>query len=159
MEGGPVCDKELLRAVVLGVGNILLRDEGVGVHVVRELERLGVPKGVELVDGGTAGFGLASTMTSARVLIVIDAIDSEGAPGSVLRLAPEDLPRNQPSWAHQTGVLEVLDLAAAEGSRPMTVIFGVIPGSVEWGSELTPEVAAAVRTVADLVLQELSGLC
>ncbi|MGZ5480287.1 MAG: hydrogenase maturation protease, partial [Candidatus Aminicenantales bacterium] len=72
-----------LKTVVLGLGNILLGDEGVGVRVVEELERTGGVPGVDLVDGGTAGFSLLSFFDGARLVVVVDAADDGAPPGTV----------------------------------------------------------------------------
>jgi hydrogenase maturation protease len=151
--------------LVLGIGNILLKDEGVGVHAVRELtaraERGGPPgRGdVELYDGGTFGIDLLDTLANRRTVIVIDAVRADAAPGTVLRFTAADLVRpGRPDLSlHQVGLFETLAMARQLGCAPEeVVIFGVVPMALEPGLELSPEVAAVVPRVIDLVLAELN---
>jgi hydrogenase maturation protease len=153
--------------LVLGVGNLLLRDEGVGVHVVRALgaEEGGsaasspsLPSNVEVVDGATAGFGLVDILADRRKVIVIDAVQAAGEPGAVLRLTLDDvLPSGTwPLSLHEIGFLEALAATARLGCAPgEVVIFGVRPAVVDYGLELSPPVAAAVPRIVALVRQEL----
>ena len=83
-----ITDKDIL---ILGIGNILLKDEGVGVHVVRRMKEMSFPKNVELLDGGTAGFDLVDFIGGYRKLIVIDAVNGGERPGTIYRLTEENL--------------------------------------------------------------------
>ncbi|MDR9755879.1 MAG: hydrogenase maturation protease [Thermacetogeniaceae bacterium] len=148
------------KKVVLGIGNLLMKDDGVGVHVVKALEKCRLPADVELVDGGTAGCDLLPFMTGAEKIIIIDALKGGGPPGAVYRLRPEDCgkqPINCTITLHDLGILTVLnDLALLEGKTPPCVIIGVEPGEIDWGMELTPEVAAVLPRVLELVQKELT---
>jgi hydrogenase maturation protease len=144
--------------LVLGLGNILLRDEGVGVRVVQALEQAPLPPGVELLDGGTAGIDLLDALADRRKLVVIDALDGDLAPGTVLRLAPDELaPREAPGVSlHDLGLLETLVLARHLNAAPReVVIIGVKPGSVECGLELSAEIRRLVPRIVELVMAEL----
>ena len=112
-------DNESCPTLVLGVGNILLRDEGVGVRVVQAMERMELPPGVEVFDGATAGLDLLDVMADRRKVIVIDAIESDDVPGTVIRLGPEHLmPRSDQGMSlHEVGFVE--SLAAARQSPPI----------------------------------------
>jgi hydrogenase maturation protease len=146
--------------LVLGIGNILLKDEGVGVHVVRAIDTAGVPDDVELCDGGTFGIDLLDTLANRRKVIVIDAVRADAAPGTVLRFTAADLVRpGRPDLSlHQVGLFETLAMARQLGCAPEeVVIFGVVPMALEPGLELSPEVAAVVPRVIDLVLAELNN--
>jgi hydrogenase maturation protease len=152
--------------LVLGIGNILLKDEGVGVHAVRELaaraERGGSPgrHGVELYDGGTFGIDLLDTLANRRKVIVIDAVRADAAPGTVLRFTAADLVRpGRPDLSlHQVGLFETLAMARQLGCAPEeVVIFGIVPMALDPGLELSPEVAAVVPKVVELVLAELDN--
>ena len=95
------------RIVIIGVGNLLLKDEGLGIHVVRELREKALPPGVEVIDGGVAGIGLLDLFQGARKLVLIDAADMNLAPGTVVRFTPEDIrsragtPSSRPTrWAY-----------------------------------------------------------
>jgi hydrogenase maturation protease len=144
--------------LVLGVGNLLLRDEGIGVRVVQELERTELPAGVEVFDGGTAGFDLIDVIAGRRKVIVVDALDADYLPGTVVRLRPEELiAAERPGLSlHDLGLLEALVMARQLGEAPEeVVIFGVQPQDLSCGLELSPIIRARVPELIDLVLTEL----
>jgi hydrogenase maturation protease len=150
-------DKKIL---ILGIGNLILRDEGVGVHAVRELERRDLPPRVEVIDGGTALMELLPVIQEAERIIVIDALKGGGEPGTIYRVLPDDLTADteRPLSLHQVGLLEVLGMARQLGGDPAVVIIGVEPKEISWGMELTPEVVARLQKVIDAVFEELRGL-
>ena len=145
------------KVLVIGVGNLLLQDEGVGVHVARELMGRELPSGVEVFDGGTSIMDLLPVIQEAERIIVIDALRGGEKPGTVYRLTSKDLEaRGERSLSlHQVGLLESLDLVERLGSHPEVVIFGVEPGKIDWGMEMGWEVQAKVPKVIELVYQEL----
>jgi hydrogenase maturation protease len=146
------------KIVILGVGNLLLSDEGVGVHVAHELMKMSLPPEVTVVEGGTDGFGLLNIIMDANRLIVIDAVKGDAAPGSIYRFDIGEV-RNCPSGfktsVHQIGILEVLDLSGLIGKTPYTTVIGVEPKSLEMGMELSPEIKAKIPRVIELILDEL----
>ncbi len=152
-----------MEVLVLGVGNLLLGDEGVGVHAVRALGRdYTFPPEVELLDGGTAGMELLEPIRQARHLIVIDAVDAGAAAGTVLRLAGDEVRvffgRSHLS-PHQVGLSDVLAVARLAGRAPMSVtVYGIEPESLEPGLELTPRVAQALPALLQQVVDELRRL-
>jgi len=143
--------------LVLGIGNVLMGDEGVGVHVVRHLEKTGVPEGVELLDGGTSSFLLLEPMQRARKVILIDATLDNQPPGTVRRLTPRfstDYPRTL--TAHDIGLKDLLDTFYLLQGPMDVVLFAVSIASLqEIGMELSPEVAARVPEIGEMVLREL----
>jgi len=146
--------------VILGVGNILLRDEGFGVRVVEELDRrYTFPPHVRVVDGGTQGLWLLSTLQEADHLIVIDAVLGGGDPGCLYRLHKEDLPKGLrlKQSAHDSDLVEALNLCSLLETGPETVVvFGVEPEDIQtYGLDLTPVIAAKVDDVIEMVLDEL----
>ncbi len=144
--------------LVLGLGNILLRDEGVGVRVVQALERMTLPPDVEVFDGATAGLDLLDVLAGRRKVVVIDAIAGDSPPGTVLRLTPDDLATRceQGISLHDIGLLEALALTKQLGDAPEeVVIIGVKPNDVECGLELSPETARLLPRLLDLVFAEL----
>jgi len=145
--------------LVLGIGNILLRDEGVGVRVVEALGREVLPEGVELLDGGTAGADLLDTLAGRRKVVVIDALDAGAEPGAVVRLAGGELaPHDGPLSLHEIGLAETLAMARQLGCAPHeVVVIGVQPGDVSPGLELTEPVARVVPKVVEFVLEEVRG--
>lgn len=149
--------------VILGVGNLLLQDEGSGIHVLREIEAHYAFEGdVRLVDGGTGGLGLLPWIQGAENLIVLDAVQADHPPGSVFRFTPADiLCETSPGLSsHELDLAGVLKLAEALGQTPSSVVlFGVQPEETSsCGLELTPSVQAAVPVLVRLVLRELDRL-
>jgi hydrogenase maturation protease len=147
--------------LILGIGNILLRDEGVGVRVIEYLQTQPADPGVELVDGGTAGFDLLDIISDRKAIILIDAIEAGHPPGTIVRFAPEDLlPSDSPQMSvHNIDFAQALKMAALLKCAPQKVIiFGVQPASIEPGLELTPAIAPLVPKIASLVLDELDAL-
>src|SRR4030043_1068944 len=146
------------KIVILGVGNILLSDEGVGVHVANELIKTKLPPEVSVVEGGTDGFRLLNVITEADRLIVIDAVRGGAEPGSIYRFDIDDV-RNCPSGfktsVHQIGILEVIDLSELIGKKPHTTIIGIEPKSLEMGMELTPEIKSTIPRIIELIFEEL----
>ncbi len=149
--------------VVLGVGNILLRDEGVGVRVIEELQKsYTFPSNVRIVDGGTQGLWLLPTIQEADHLIVVDAVLGTGGPGTMYRLEKDDLPKGLrvKQSAHDSDLIEALNLCALLDKSPETiVVLGIQPEDISaYGLELTPKIASRVPELVDKVLVELSRL-
>jgi len=150
---------ERKKAVVIGIGNLILKDEGVGVHVVRELQQRDLPPGVEVMDGGTATMDLLGVIQEAEKVVVVDALRGGGQPGTVYRVSPADLSceAERTLSLHQVGLLEVLEIAQHLGGHGEVVIIGVEPKEISWGMELTPDVQAKVPEIVEAVLNELQG--
>ena len=148
------------KTIIIGIGNLILRDEGVGVHAVRELEKRDLPAHVKVIDGGTYLMDLLNVIQEAERIIVIDALQGGGAPGTVYRVTPEDLmaETERTLSLHQVGLLEVLGVVRQLGGEPHAVIIGVEPKEISWGMELTSEVEAKLPRVIDAVFEELKGL-
>jgi len=146
------------KIVILGIGNLLLSDEGIGVHVAHELMKMDLPPGVSVVEGGTDGFRLLNVIAGADRLIVVDAVRSGAAPGSVYRFDVNDV-RSVPSGfmtsVHQVGILEVIELSDLIGKRPRATVIGVEPKSLEMRMELSPEVKEKIPKIIELVLEEI----
>src|SRR4030043_1293181 len=145
-----------LKIVILGVGNLLLSDEGVGVHIANELIKMDLPPEVSVVEGGTDGFRLLNVITEADRLIVIDAVRGGDEPGAIYRFDIDDVKRCPSGFktsVHQIGILEVIDLSGLIGKTPHTTIVGVEPKSLEMSLELSPEIKDKVPRVIELVLE------
>ena len=149
----------LSKIVVLGVGNELLSDEGIGVHVVKALLKENIlPPEVEVMEGGTDGFGLINIITDTDRLIVIDSIKGGSEPGSLYKFDIEDAPAPPDIFktsVHQIGILEVINLSSLIGKTPKTTVIGVEPKSVSTGMELSKEVRAKIPRVIELVQAEV----
>jgi hydrogenase maturation protease len=150
--------------VVLGIGNILLRDDGVGVHVVRELERRAargdalLPPHTQLVDGGTLGLDLLPLIAGARAVLLLDAAFLGGAPGDVTVLRGNSLGA-RPGGARSVlpaGVDDLLAAARVADLLPKAVsMVGVEPCEIAAGLDLTAEVVAALPAAAAAATDEL----
>ncbi|GJL37509.1 Hydrogenase 2 maturation protease [Phytobacter ursingii] len=149
-----------MRILVLGVGNILLSDEGIGVRVIEALEqRYVMPEGVDVLDGGTAGMELLEAMASRTHLIIVDAIVSrKSEPGELLILRDEEVPVlfNNKISPHQLGLSDVLSALRFTGEFPDKItLVGVIPHSLEPNIGLTPTVEASLEPALQAVLAAL----
>ena len=148
-------------ALVLGIGNILLGDEGAGVRVAEALgSRYAVPPEVEVIDGGTMGLELLPYLADRRLLILVDAVNTGAAPGTVLRQELEDPAAffRAKISPHQIGIAEVLGVAALTNELPgRIVLIGVVPKELATGLELSPEVAAQIPVMAGMVAAELDA--
>jgi hydrogenase maturation protease len=145
------------RTVVIGVGNLLLKDEGIGIHTVKALQEIGLPPDVSLIDGGTSPDLIAYTRAGDK-LIIIDAARAGGKPGAVYRFKPEDLAEGRGilTSAHEMGVVENLKIMTLTGNAPReTVIIGIEPGEIEWGTELSPILQKRLPEVVKIVLREI----
>ena len=155
-------NEKLDNIVILGVGNILLTDEGVGVRAVQELQqRYDFPENVELVDGGTQGLWLMSTIHGSDHLIVVDAVMGKGQPGNLYRLERDDLPKELrvKQSAHDSDLIEALNLTEMIDAAPKTcVVIGVQPEDItSMGVELTDTISAKIDEIIDMVLHELKA--
>ncbi|MBF0268391.1 MAG: HyaD/HybD family hydrogenase maturation endopeptidase [Alphaproteobacteria bacterium] len=151
-----------MRIMVLGIGNILMTDEGIGVRVVQEMEsRFRFPDSVEMVDGGTSGMELLEPMMDLDHLIVVDAVRSGDPAGTLIRLEDDEVPalfqtRLSP---HQLGLSDVLATLKLAGGFPKhLVLLGCEPKSLETNMGLSPEVEAKVEPLIDATLKELSAI-
>lgn len=152
------------KIIVIGVGNVLMTDEGVGVRVAERLiSGYTFPDNVEVYDGGATGMhGLLPLIEEADHLIVIDAVNGPGRPGEVYRYDGDTFRRVIPKKlsAHDVGLVECLTIADINGRAPKTVtVIGVQPEDIiTWGMELTPAIAAKVDELAAMTLEELKRL-
>jgi hydrogenase maturation protease len=147
--------------VVIGLGNPLRGDDGVGVRVVEELAAQPLPPDVEVVDGGTQGLGLVGLMEGRRRAIVVDAASVGRSPGQFVRFTLDEarlLGDEQPLSIHAAGLGDALLLGQALGTLPdEVIIFGVQPSCVQWDRSLSPEVDAALPALIAAVLAEVSA--
>jgi len=144
------------RTVVLGIGNTLLADEGVGVHVVERL-RAEYPDddSIEFVDGGTLSFTLADVMAGTDQLIIIDAAELNSSPGSVSLFENEELDdylgRGKRRSVHEVGLLDLLAITHLTGDLPAKrALIGIQPQKVDWGENPCDEVAAAIPRACEM---------
>jgi hydrogenase maturation protease len=148
------------KLAVIGVGNLLLKDEGVGIHVVRELQKNGMPERVKILDGGLGGIGLLDLFQDAPKVLLVDAADMNLKTGAVVRFTPDEVrgrSSSRPRFSsHDLDLLDVLELARELKRCPAEmVIIGIQPGEVSWGTGLTPEVQASVPRAIAMILKEI----
>lgn len=118
---------------VIGVGNILLSDEGVGVHLVNELSKRNSLPGVDFVDGGVAGGALLNLIEDQEKVVLLDTVAAPFPPGTVLKLFPDDLKRNEDARysLHDLNLTDTLDLMRLRGTLPEMMILGVVPADID----------------------------
>jgi hydrogenase maturation protease len=144
-----------MSTLVLGIGNTLLSDEGVGVVAMQSLaRRLGGRPDVECIDGGTLSFALAGPIAAHDALIVIDAAELGAPPGSVRvftgKAMDEFLGANRKRSVHEVSLLDLMAIAELEGLLPARrALIGIQLRNVDWGELLSPPVAAAVSRAGD----------
>ena len=148
--------------LVLGVGNVLLTDEGIGVRTIETL--LGeyrFPDHVEVVDGGTAGMELVEIIANQEHVILIDAVNTGASAGTIVTLVDEEVPalfRSRIS-PHQLGISDLLGVMALTGETPKHfTLFGVVPFSMDTGVELSPQMLPLKDILVAHVVEKLEGL-
>ena len=151
----------MTETLVLGLGNILLGDEGVGVRVIeRLLEQVEFPEEVQVLDGGTLGLDLLPYLEGAARLLVVDAAQARKPAGTLVRLTGREIPiflDASKVSPHQEGLQDLLAVAALKGYLPEELVFlGVQVGSLGVSLELSPAVAAQVNPMVERVLEELT---
>ena len=145
--------------LVLGLGNLLMSDDSIGVRTVQRLQQdFRVPEGVTILDGGTLGLDLLPYIELADQLLIVDALEMRAEPGSLFRLEGDEVPRAFASKlsVHQMGLQDLLAVAELQGYAPQKlVVHGIQAGSIEMKLELSPPVKAAMDTLLDAVVSEL----
>lgn len=145
--------------LVLGLGNLLMQDDAVGVHAVQRLQRdFQLSPQVRLLDGGTLGLDLLPYIEEAERLLIIDALEMQSPPGSLHRLEGDEVPRAFAGKlsVHQMGLQDLLAVAELQGTLPAeVVVLGVQAASVDVGLELSEPVAAAFEGLLAAVVDQL----
>ncbi len=145
-----------MRTLILGIGNLLLCDEGVGVHVARALQREQLPDVVTL-EVGTAFLDALPEIERADRIIIIDAMKADHAPGTIYRVPFEDCVKPECiASLHGFDLSRVIYLAGRETS-PEAVVIGVEPARIDWGTELSPEIQDAVSAVIEAIKVEIAS--
>ena len=148
----------MTQILILGIGNLLLSDDGVGVQTVWRLQQKQLPEEVQVVDGGTCGLDLLQFLEGVDRLIIVDAIKAGQPPGTLIRMANEEVPAYLALKVspHEIGLPELLFTAKLRDIYPPeVVVLGVQPESLETGVDLSPVVAAQVDVLVEKILAEL----
>ena len=149
-----------MKTLIFGAGNLLLTDEGFGVHFIQYLQQhYSFPEDVELYDGGTLGIMVTHMLEDADHVYLVDVIDAKGEPGDIYRYEKYDFMLGKlpiKMSPHQIGIQEVLTLSELRDRCPEKIsLFGVIPQSYVAGVELSPLLAEKLPGLAELVVGEL----
>ena len=141
---------------VVGIGNVLLRDEGIGCHVVHALEGIPLPD-VKIIDGGTCP-DLLQLLEDADKLVIVDAVKGGGTPGQIYRFHLENITLEQKPFLslHDVGLVDNLMLMQLWHNISEAVIIGVEPREINWGLELSPELREKMPQIIDAILAELN---
>jgi hydrogenase maturation protease len=145
--------------VVIGVGNLLRSDEGVGIHAARLLGEQALPSGVQVIDAGVAVGEALSSYRSIGKLVVVDAVDAKARPGSVFRFRPRDVERRHALLRslHELDLFDALDSVERGGCIiGEVIVVGVQPKTTDWGLELSQEVQSRLADVVNVVASELT---
>lgn len=150
------------KILIIGMGNVLMQDEGVGVRAVEELEnRYIIPEEVTVVDGGTTGMELFEPIRNCDQLIIADAVNTGDPYGTLVRIANKDIPAffQTKISNHQLGLSDLLALLTLKDAVPEhVVIIGMVPHSLENKLGLTPEAETGLVGMVEMLVAELSGL-
>jgi hydrogenase maturation protease len=151
------------KVIIIGIGNLLLMDEGIGIHVINELEKHKLPENVDICDGGTGGFKLIDLMHEAKRVIFIDAVETGKAPGTITTFKSKDVrsiyPKKKYSL-HDTDLLEVIKMVELLGNPPEIEIVGVQPKTINYGTTLSKELRDAIPDIINTVLSRIEdGSC
>jgi hydrogenase maturation protease len=149
--------QEPSRIVVIGVGNVLLTDEGVGAHVVHQLAELDLPSAVELIEGGTMPVECLGCVADIARLVIVDAVDGGGPPGAIYRLPVAEVVGTTPQMSlHELTLAEALTSWHRRGlDESRTVIIGIQPHTIAWGTELSQPLAQKMPIILDTVVAEV----
>ncbi len=148
------------KTLIIGLGNTLLGDEGVGIRVVEDIRKTcQLPDHVQVVDGGTAGYKLLDWIKGKEQVILVDAVRGGEAPGAIYHLGYEDV-KKRPDLklsGHQIDLPEVLALAEKLGELPELLLIGIEPEVIDYGMELSKDVQSSIRPVIENILEVLKG--
>ena len=150
-----------MKTLIFGAGNLLLSDEGFGVHCIRYLEKhYSFPEEVELYDGGTLGIMVTHKFEEAERAYIIDVVEAAGTPGELLRFEKDDIMLNRipvKLSPHQIGIQETLLMSEIRGFCPEKVtLLGVLPVSLDASDKLSPQAEERLDDVAQIIMAELA---
>lgn len=154
--------KKPYKLIILGLGNILFKDEGFGVHFVRKFQnKYTVPPDVSIIDGGTLGYQLMDLICQTEHLIVVDTVKTDDAPGSIYKFQPDAIPTSitYNLSAHEVEFLDILLKADMIGEAPKTIIIAIAPQDIlHTDMEMTPLMAESLPKVEKIVIDEIKDL-
>ena len=148
-----------MKTLILGVGNLLLKDEGVGIHAIRALENESLPPDVTLMDGGTGGLHLISWLQGYDRIIMIDATLDDNPPGTIRVIQPRYASDFPPLMsAHEIGLRDMIEAMSLMGNLPEIRLIVVSAADIsEVGTDLSPEVQAVIPEIIQLVKETVAS--
>ncbi len=154
-------DAGKIKTLVIGVGNLLMSDEGVGIHVVRQLvSQYEIPEEIQVLDGGTLGMDLLYYLEGVDQVLIIDAVETGEAPGTIVRLEGEDVPAflSVKMSPHEIGIPDMLAAAKLKDIFPQSLILiGIQPETIEISTELSPTIQAALNPLLNVSIEQLEA--
>ena len=143
--------------VILGIGNILLQDDGVGVHVIKQLENENLPSTIELVDGGTSTLDTLGLFLDYKKVIVVDCLRAGLKPGTIYKIKPEDISnyKKENLSIHDVQILDVVKMANMMNKYPEVVIFGIEPEKIAVDLEMTQIMVSKIPEIISNIKKEL----
>ena len=143
--------------VILGIGNILLQDDGVGVHVIKQLENENLPSTIELVDGGTSTLDTLGLFLDYKKVIVVDCLRSGLKPGTIYKIKPDDIKnyKKENLSIHDVQILDVVKMANMMNKYPEVVIFGIEPEKIAVDLEMTQIMVSKIPEIISNIKKEL----
>ena len=144
--------------VVIGIGNILMQDDGIGVHIISLLKSNSISSNIELIDGGTSTLDMLCYFTDYKKVVVIDSLKAGYLPGTIYKITPNDIMsyRKENLSIHDVQILDVVKIANLMGYYPEVTIIGVEPLSMDYGLELSDEIKKIIPELINQVKIEIS---
>jgi hydrogenase maturation protease len=144
------------KVLILGIGNLLKSDDGLGVHIIRYIEESGavLPDGIELLDGGTAGFDLLGLIENYDKIVIVDALRADDTPGSIYRFAPEHAVETRSRYSlHEVGIMEVIRLLKIMDRNPEIEFVGIVPENINDDEiNISPAVRNSIPRAVEVIL-------
>jgi len=143
--------------IIIGIGNILLQDDGVGVHVIERLENEKLPSTIELVDGGTSTLDTLGFFLDYKKVIVVDCLKAGLEPGTIYKIKPEDIKdyKKENLSIHDVQILDVVKMANMMDKYPEVVIFGIEPEKISLNLEMTETMISKIPEIIFNIKKEL----
>lgn len=141
------------QVTIIGLGNPLMKDDGIGPRLIKELHKGGLPNGVQAVEGDGSIFQHWNLLARSRYVIAVDAMQAGETPGTVYLLTPGDLVRQSENgpFRHEDDFFSALELLASFGIKPEVCIVGVEPKEIDYSLELSPEISAEIPALVKIV--------
>jgi len=145
----------MAKKLILGIGNLLMKDDGIGIHVVRRLNEMELPDGIEAIDGATFTLDLLPFFQEAEKILIVDAVKGDKSPGAIYYLTPHNLIHEEERILslHQIGFLDVIETAEKLGYCAETRILGIEPSDISWGMELSDTLQKEFDRIIDAVIE------